>query len=225
MLSTVADILRSQGVGALWSKLKRRARSRTISYGLRRDLTRFFTPPHAAIPISVRPATAAEIRALLAARDHGLTPEEWRERMALADAGLRQAYVAVTADGRPCYLQWLMSARDNDRIQRVFHGTFPRLADDEALLEGAYTPPAFRGLRIMPAAMARIAERARDLGARAVLTFVVPGNIPSLKGCQRAGFVIDQLKRDEWRWFRRSVRFEPLPAGTPYPFEQFPTAA
>ena len=37
--------------------------------------------------------------------------------------------------------------------------------------------------------MAQIAERGTDLGARWVITFVTVDNIPSLKGCQRAGFV------------------------------------
>ena len=54
--------------------------------------------------------------------------------------------------------------------------------------ENAYTPPAYRGLGVMPAAMARIAERASDFGARKVMTFVATDNIASLKGCQRAGF-------------------------------------
>jgi hypothetical protein len=36
--------------------------------------------------------------------------------------------------------------------------------------------------------MALIAERAAELGARHVLTFVDEGNVASLKGCQRAGF-------------------------------------
>jgi RimJ/RimL family protein N-acetyltransferase len=83
-------------------------------------------------------------------------------------------------------VQWLLGVRDNDFIARL--GGFPALEADQALLENAYTPPAFRGLGIMPAAMAAIAEHASELGARYVLTFVDQHNIASLKGCQRAGF-------------------------------------
>jgi len=65
---------------------------------------------------------------------------------------------------------------------------FPQLQPHQALLENAYTPPAYRGYGIMSAAMALIAERAADFDASEVLTFVAIDNIASLKGCQRAGF-------------------------------------
>jgi RimJ/RimL family protein N-acetyltransferase len=50
-------------------------------------------------------------------------------------------------------------------------------------------------LGIMSAAMALIAERATEVGARHVLTFVDQHNIASLKGCQRAGFHPQRLAR------------------------------
>ena len=56
---------------------------------------------------------------------------------------------------------------------------FPNLEPDEALLENAFTPVAYRGHGIMSAAMALIAERAADIGARNVLTFVGTDNIAS----------------------------------------------
>jgi RimJ/RimL family protein N-acetyltransferase len=43
--------------------------------------------------------------------------------------------------------------------------------------------------------MALIAEKADTLGARYVITFVAPDNVPSLKGCQRCGFSPDLLHR------------------------------
>ena len=43
----------------------------------------------------------------------------------------------------------------------------------------------------MPAAMGLIAEKGETIGARYVITFVAPDNIPSLKGCQRCGFFPD----------------------------------
>lgn len=202
----------------MWAKLEGRAWSSTVSLGLQRDLDVPFAAPAAAIPMTVRRATRDEIAAILAVDDHGLTPDELRERQSLLASGIPHAYVAVTEDGQPCYMQWLMTSADNDRIQALFNGSFPRLAEDEALLECAYTPPQFRGLRIMPAAMARIAERASELGARRVLTFVVPENIPSLKGCQRSGFVPHLQKNDCWKIFRRLITFDRLPEGTPYPF-------
>lgn len=218
-LTNLVEVVRTGGLSAVWTKLKGRARSSTVSLGLQRDLDVPFAAPEAAIPIVVRRATPDEIASMLAIDDHGLTVDERRERRSLLESGLPRAYVAVTAEGQPCYMQWLMTAADNDRIQRLFDGSFPWLNEDEALLECAYTPPAFRGLRIMPSAMARIAERAAEFGARRVLTFVVPGNVPSLKGCKRSGFVPHLLKRDGWMLFRRRITFDRLPDGTPYPFD------
>jgi hypothetical protein len=102
----------------------------------------------------------------------------------------------------------------------VFGRNFPVLADDEALLEGAYTPDEFRGKGIMSGAMARIAEHGVALGARTVLTFVAEGNIGSLKGCKNAGFSPTLRRHTTFRLFRRSVSFERLPPGARYPFEQ-----
>jgi hypothetical protein len=62
----------------------------------------------------------------------------------------------------------------------------------------------------MAAAMASIAERGTDLGARWVLTFVGTENTPSLKGCARAGFSTYTRRLQEWRTFRCRTSFRPL---------------
>jgi RimJ/RimL family protein N-acetyltransferase len=78
-----------------------------------------------------------------------------------------------------------------------------------------YTPPAYRGLGIMSAAIALIAERASEFGARHVLTFVGEQNIASLKGCQRAGFHPHMLHHRTSFCFGTITRdrFDKLPDG------------
>jgi RimJ/RimL family protein N-acetyltransferase len=177
-------------------RLRLGLRNEGTRYGLRRDLAKPFPAPTAKIPISVRPLVEADLATLLAV-DATTSPEDRYEivcRRSLAAKRIAGAYVAVDErDGRPCYVQWLFGAADNDFIRQL--GGFPQLAADEALLEGAYTPASHRGLGIMPAAMALIAEQAEKIGARYVITFVAPENIPSLKGCQRSGFFPDLLHR------------------------------
>jgi GNAT superfamily N-acetyltransferase len=163
--------------------------SKSMRYGLRRDLGVPLENPNAKIPIEVRQASDADLRTLLSLDGtqeyHDRLEIAWRR--AFADKGAKRCFVAIDQrDGTPCYMQWLFNAADNDFIEQL--GGFPRLQNNEALLENAYTPPKYRGLGIMSAAMARIAERARDIGASHVITFVDESNIPSLKGCQRAGF-------------------------------------
>jgi GNAT superfamily N-acetyltransferase len=188
-------------------------------YGLRRDLALPMANPNAKIPISVRPLENGDVAALFAngAVAHDLAERlEAAWRLAFIDKGARGGFVAVDSrSGTPCYVQWLFGSRDNDFIGKL--GGFPPLAADEALLENAYTPAAYRGLGVMSAAMALIAERASEFGARYVLTFVGADNIASLKGCQRAGFY-PHLLHHRARFFFGTItrdRFETLPESDP----------
>ncbi len=158
----------------------------------------------------------------LTVSEPGISTGERRDRTSrlhLLDAGFSSCFVATTADDQACYIQWLISPRENDRLRSAFDGLFPWLEDNEMLLEGAYTPVAFRGQRIMPAAMALIAERAAGLGAERALTFVGEDNVPSLKGCKRAGFSPVMRRQGIHRLGYRRMVFTPLPAGTPYAFD------
>ncbi len=213
----------ASATNALVSRIERRLRegpfARATRYGLRRDLDVPFDPPEAKIPLTMRPLEQADMMALFPAESTGRDAAEFGEaasRLGLAEKAPDRGLVAVDpATGSPCYVQWLLGPQDNDIVRRI--GGFPELAPDEALLEGAYTPPAYRGLKIMPAAMAAFAERARELGARYVITFVDVGNVPSLKGCQRAGFYPDLLHRYLQVGFGtiRRNRFEKLPEDDP----------
>lgn len=180
------------------------------SFGLRRDLRVPLTPPKAKIPIAVRPYQESDRPSLLPEPGDIADRKERVElatRRGHADANIPQCYVAVDQrNGEPCYFQWLMDHKQNDRIQSLFgNGWFPILKRDEALLENAYTPVHYRGNGIMSEAMALIAERAGDLGCRYVMTFVGENNIASLKGCQKAGFA-PHLIRDEQKLFFHLLR-------------------
>jgi RimJ/RimL family protein N-acetyltransferase len=202
-------------------KLAHRVHSSTCSYCLRRDLDLPFSAPDARIPLAVRKLTAEDCPAIFgdrpgrAVRDQ----EELYARLNHWDADIPTCYVAVTDQGAPAYIQWLMGPGQNEKIQAFFNGTFPVLAPDEALLENALTLPEFRGKGIMPAAMARIAEEGKALGVRYVLTFVEENNIPSLKGCKKSGFVPYMIRRERYLLFIRSLTFTKLPEGTPYAFD------
>jgi RimJ/RimL family protein N-acetyltransferase len=165
--------------------------ARLTRYGLLRDLKHNFPAPGAKIPLAVRPLDEGDLSALFG---HVGAATERAERLEVAwrhafvEKGARGGFVAIDErSNTPCYVQWLLCPRDNAFIKKI--GGFPPLAADEVLLENAYTPPAYRGLGVMSAAMARLAERARDdFGATKALFFAPTDNIASLKGSQRAGF-------------------------------------
>ena len=193
--------------------VRRRLYSETVSYGLVRDLARPLEPRSARVPLSIRPLRASDVPDLLDMKAPGLSGDEVFQRqhqLELVQLEIPTCYVAVTQDDRPCYMQWLIYATENPTIREAFHGHIPPLAPDEVLLEGAYTPEAHRGQGIMALAMARIAEQAAPMGARRAITFVLVDNIPSLKGCYRAGFFPSLVRRNRWRLFRSHTTFSPL---------------
>ncbi len=186
-------------------------------YGLSRDLGVPIVNPSAKIPISVRRLEPRDVPALLSYDAVAASAQEKAEvavRRAFLAKGAQNGYVAIDErNGAPCYVQWLFGAGDNAFVAQL--KGFPVLAPHQALLENAYTPPAYRGFGIMSAAMALIAERGAAIGARQVLTFVGLENIASLKGCQRAGFnplILHRSTRLGFGAVRRD-RFEELPQG------------
>jgi RimJ/RimL family protein N-acetyltransferase len=153
----------------------------------------------------------------------GLTSAERKElvdRLTMIEEGMHTCYVGVDENDKACYMQWLIGPNENENLQRLFRGGFPWLDQDEALLEDAFTPASHRGLGIMSCAMAHIAEKGTDIGARYVITFVHDQNVASLKGCKRSGFVPYKLRIEKDFLFRRTISFAKLPEGTPYPFDK-----
>ncbi|HEX5508320.1 MAG TPA: GNAT family N-acetyltransferase [Pseudolabrys sp.] len=207
-------LLRTRIVG----KLNLGLRADFTRYGLSRDLALPLQKPSAKIPIAVRPLEDRDLPALFSTDSSQSTEEKLQVawRLAFVEKKPRGGFVAVdTRSDTPCYVQWLFGARDNDFILGL--GGFPALEAQQALLENAYTPPGYRGLGIMSAAMALIAERGSDIGAARVLTFVDIDNVPSLKGCQRAGFYPDLLHHRTRFAFGMITRdrFEKLPESDP----------
>src|SRR5437867_4424507 len=225
-VSNFVFLLRNLLLREILINIRFRVSSDTVSFSLRRDLCVPFHLPDARIPLTIRPLVESDIALIFDPKKPGITADEKRDlniRLDHLRSGVPTCYVAVSEHGEPMYIQWLMGPGDNDRIQAHFNRVFPVLASDEALLENAFTLGQFRGRGIMPAAMARIAERGRDIGARWVITFVEESNIASLKGCKRSGFYPYMLRHETWFLFRRKLTFTLLPENTPYPFDTVET--
>jgi GNAT superfamily N-acetyltransferase len=200
-------------------RLKLGPYARLTRYGLCRDLLRPFAGPSAKIPISVRKLREQDLEPLFAASLAGNDITERIEaawRRAFVAKGARNGFVAVDErNGAPCHVQWLFGPDDNDFIRRL--GGFPDLEQGQAIVENVYTPPAYRRLGIMSAALAQVAGRATEIDARQVFIFVGTTNWFSLKGCQRAGFspvMLHHSIRLGFGMIRRDS-FQPLDASDP----------
>jgi hypothetical protein len=206
----------------IWRSLLLRLHSDKTYLGLRRDLSVAFRAAEAKIPLEARPPDPRDDLSFIDINEPGISSSGAFERLHqinMLKARFRTCYLALGPDGRPCYMQWLIPSSENDKIQAFYRDIFPRLKEDEALLEGAYTADYCRGQGVMASAMAQIAESASELGARQVITFVGERHIASLKGCKRAGFVPYVRRREIYRLFRHKVIFTPLPEGAPYPLD------
>lgn len=212
-IQLVAQLVTTGRSTTVLQAMRRRVHSDNIGIGLRRDLTVPHAVPPAKVALEVRPLQPTDDLSMLDLTRPGVLPEQIPGLLVqrhLVDAAIPTCWAAIAPDGKVCYMQWLIASRDNARVRAEWGGLFPRLQADEALLEGAYTDSAYRGQGIMAHAMARIAEQARELGARWVITFVGETNAASLKGCQKAGFAPYVRRIDSWRLLRRTVRFTPL---------------
>lgn len=223
-------LIREKQIAAVLKRIANRVYQEWISYGLRRDLTIPVEKPRAMIPLMVRELRRSDIPVFFPDDLSNLPRNEWamdNYRKAHLAAEIPECYVAVDLrNNAPCFIQWLMGASQNEKIQAHFRERFPLLRDDEALLENGYTIRQYRGLGIMSAAVAQIAEYAAAHGARYVLTFVDHANLYSLKGCRNAGF-LPYVIRQHRHYFFHSIkkrRLEALPDGFVLPHEAAPSS-
>ena len=197
-------VVRSGKFAKLARELVKRVFSNSESYLLRRDLTVPFHAKAPKQPIEVRPISDSDIPAILSARPG---------RLLILKANIPTCYLAITENGQISYMQWLIGQGDLDRFRPFFDGELRNLRKDEVLLEFAYTFEQFRGQKIMPAAMAAIAEKGLLTGARYAVTYVQKDNIAALKGCAAAGFSLYMIRNERWRIFSFKESFSNLPDG------------
>lgn len=213
----ISSIILRGNPGILINEMRRRMNSRSSFFGLERDLTVTLAMPEAKLPIQVRRLAPEDIPYIFKKRTAERSGPEMKDvarRTLLIKARFSRCYVAAVPDDRPCYMQWLIGPDENRKVQAYFKGGFPWIGLDEILLEGAYTPPEYRGFGIMACAMFQIAEKGRQLGARRAITFVQRENSAALAGCRKAGFVPYLVRDDSWKNFRRTLKFTSLGAAS-----------
>lgn len=201
-------LIRKGEIKFLINGVLKRMLSKTKSFGLKRDLNIVFSVPDAQIDISIRPYKEADKNYFAADLQNDGLIEKY----------IPTCYVATTTDGIPCHRQWFMKSQYNEQIQEFWGESFPKLCEDEALIESVFTIPAYRGNGIMPVVLDQVAEKAKDLGVRYVMLFVNIDNIPSLKGSYRSGFLPYVLRTEKWVLFKRTVTFKDVPKESMHDF-------
>jgi hypothetical protein len=198
--------------------------SRRVSLGLRCDLAKLPAALPGKVPIrmSARDARSYAGFDLELNQAGGIDYLEALLRTWMCASGVPTLYAAAAPDGRPIYAQWLIRKPDDWRLQNK--PPHDELADDEVLLEGAYTFVAFRGVGAMADGMGQLLRIARDEGSAAAITYVRKDNVPSLRGCARVGFVLDHVRVNTTRLGRERSDRRPGEAAAQRAWESALTA-
>lgn len=203
-------LLRKGHLRALLRRARRLVWDNASALGLAYDLGAPVTARVPRVEVEVRPIEDADAPIFTTLSPAGSPRVEALTRTSarhLIESGLQTCYVGVTDEG-PVYMQFLVTADQNERLQAVFAGLFPPLAEDEALLEFAFTLQEHRARPVMPAVMLRLIEIAAEQGLRRVVTYVHVNNPSFMRFFMRLGFVPFVVRLERWRLFRRSVEFE-----------------
>ncbi len=183
--------------------IKRRMYSDVSYYFIKKDLTILDNEPipEAKINIKLRPYRES---------DHQYFKNLPLDDM-LINANIPTCYVAVTDDDVPCFRQWFMEPKDNDKIQAFFRYNFPLLKADECILERAYAIRKFRGLNIMPRVIYLMEKMALDLGYKWAIGCIPVKNTLSLKAALNAQARPYKLQVTKRRFFIRRTVYIDIP--------------
>lgn len=204
----LAELIAKGDFAVIFTKLRKRIWDDGRSLLLRRDLLLPIRHPDSPVAFSIRPFEAHDLTTLFDPD----SPDDRKERRKLEEwmkLGLESCYVAVLDDGRPTFVQWLCMPSANEPLRIISEGRLS-VDRDSVLLEGAYTPPRFRRLPIMPAAMARIAEEGRRHSARWAVVAIKADNASMIRAAQHAGFMPWRQRIYRRRLFRRSLQYRDL---------------
>ncbi|WP_298902044.1 hypothetical protein [uncultured Psychroserpens sp.] len=128
----------------------------------------------------------------------------------LVEEDIPTCYIAENKDQQAVFRQWVFKPNQNHRVTSYFGDLFPELNHGEALLEGGFTHPNYRGQRIMAKSILNIINLDENNDINRYITFVDKNNLASLKGLYRAGFRPYILRHESWFLFKREVSFTPI---------------
>lgn len=203
---------RNFNLNIIVKELKRRFHSYEETYVLHFDLTKQIEGLQSNLLLSIRKLRESDIQKLLFKNNCALNKEELTARLRrilFLKEGIPTCFVA-TINNEPCFMVWMLTSVENDKIQRYFKRGIPCLKQDEVLFEFIYTAEAYRGMRIMHWAQSMLFKLAAENGFSSAIALVRNNNKNSLKACWRIGWKPIRLKICYWKYFRRRVIFESI---------------
>ncbi len=203
--------LRDVGLHETRRRIAGRFSSTHMSYGLSCDLGRMPRGgPACKFGLTLRPIEATDVPLLF--DDWARTNERVLvdERIELIESGVGRTFVAADPDDRPCFMIWMASSGENERLRAAFGNAYPLLQPGEAVLDGMFVPRGFEGKNIVPSAIREVGAFARNAGLHRLIVFSYHSRPAALFALRQAGFLPYCVKVDMRRYFLHRVIFRPF---------------
>ena len=184
-------LLKVGGLECFFQQLRRQIYSRDTYIGWEADLDTDFIPVPRRLKYTVRLATEEDMEEVLQqSKSEGKqSTYELLQRKLFYESGFRNCYGARTADaGELCYMEWVIYPEDDNTASQAYRSRFPKLKENEILLENAYTFKKYRGNWLDASVTTEVLEMVRQNGFKRVILYVQQDNIASMKSQERQGF-------------------------------------
>jgi hypothetical protein len=202
--------LRAQGFRKTRRRIAGRFSCRRLSYGLTCDLGRMPRSPACIFGLRLRPLVEADVPQLFDAwaRTHQTGVVE--ERLGLIASRVGRPLVGIDLEDRPCFMIWMATSGENERLRAVFGGAYPVLQPGEGVIDGMFVPRTFEDTNVVHSALREVAALARRVGLHRLITFPYHSNAASLIALRQAGFLPYCVKVDSRHFFLHQVIFRPF---------------
>jgi len=194
----------------LFEELRLRLWSTVKWYGFERDMSVALESRAPRIQVRIRELRKDDISVLLNladAKDEKAVKDRFI-RLSMVRAEIPTCYVAVTSDGVPCHMQWMISSDSNNRVRRFTRDGLPAIEVNDVLLENAFTLERYRRQGIEIEMLRYLFQMAREKGVKRAILFVSDQNLVSLKLVSKLGFTPFCFKTGRRRLFLRHFTFE-----------------
>jgi GNAT superfamily N-acetyltransferase len=182
-------------------------------YGFERDLSVTLESRSPRIQVRIRELRKDDIAVLLNLSDaeDKKAVKDRLIRLSMVRAEIPTCYVAVTNEGVPCHMQWMISSDANSKLRRFTRKGLPTIKENEVLLENAFTLERYQRQGIEIETVRCLFQLAQEKGVKRAILFVSDQNLISLKLVSKLGFIPFCIKTSTRRLFLRNFTFEQVP--------------
>ncbi len=192
-ISCAITLLRVGALKVFWDQLRHQIYSRDVHIGIAKSLDSLEKNPiECPVNYNLREASKEDINEAfeMVKTESKESAQMLLNRKWLYECGCGKWFVARTTDNDDlCYFQCVISAEDNERLDKGFRTWFPRLKEGEIIFEGAYTFENYRRNKLAGSVLFDLMEIYRNKGSKRVIGYIDKKSESQLKRTEARGFI------------------------------------